>query len=477
MARDSIAQISTTLVTLDVSADTGRYQARLPDGSPVILNGQSRASGHGGTLSSADPHLERSIAREAVADSVGRGERMILTCHDLRQRCDLTVTLTVYEGIASAMIEATFRNSGKDEVVILDLRPCHLDLAAGEALDPPAATPHSVRNSRILTNGYLYSDPGWVEHLASNRSVQSLWNLAIVNPVSGAALVAGYVSHDQAETQLTVDYDMRVQPAAERGGLGFTARSTYGANVVVRPGQSLRSDRLLFTWATTPDAALKTYGRVYRDANQIRRKPPLVGWCSWYYTYRQVTEDEILRNARFIAAQLKDYGLDLIQSDDGFQRGFGDWEGNERFPHGMKWLADQIHQLGLRAGLWLAPYVIDRDTPVGRDHPEWMGQQTNGETKLCVSGAATAPTYALEPTHPEGRTWLRDLFQWVARECGYDMVKIDFVEWSVLAIERYHEQSIGRAGAYRLGLQTIREALGPRPDGATATGSSSTSID
>ena len=58
---------------------------------------------------------------------------------------------------------------------------------------------------------------------------------------------------------------------------------------------------------------------------------------------------------------------------------YGDWEGNQRFPHGMKWLAGKIRELGLRAGLWLVPY------------------------------------------RHRGRDWLRDLCTRVAGDWGYDV--------------------------------------------------------
>jgi alpha-galactosidase len=37
-------------------------------------------------------------------------------------------------------------------------------------------------------------------------------------------------------------------------------------------------------------------------------------------------------------------------------------EGNERFPHGMKWLANKIKEHGFKAGIWISPYVISEPT-------------------------------------------------------------------------------------------------------------------
>jgi Melibiase len=451
--------IGNELVRVEVAPETGRYSAWLADGSPLVLNAAASVAWRGGILRTTDPRLERSVTREAADDAIGHGAALVLGCRDPERRCDLALALRVYNGLPGFTAEVTASNPGVTELNVERVQPCEIVLAEGAGLYPPSPTAHDVRSSRVLTDGYLYSDPGRVEVLGSDRSVQSCWHLAIVNGASGAALVAGYVSHDQAETELLVDYDMRAQPLDGRMGLGLRARSLYGAHVALPPGRSLGSDTLLLTWADTADGALTTYGRTYQRRNGIAPKPPLLGWCSWYYTYRAVTEEEVLANARFIAEHLRDYGLDLIQIDDGYQRQFGDWEGNERFPHGMAWLAAEIRRLGLRPGLWLAPYVVEPGTRVAREHPDWLGHRADGELKPARSGGTSA--FALDPTHPDARAWLGDLFRTVGQDWGYQMIKLDFVEWSVLAIERYHDPTLGRAAAYRLGLRTIREAIGP----------------
>ena len=36
-------------------------------------------------------------------------------------------------------------------------------------------------------------------------------------------------------------------------------------------------------------------------------------------------------------------------------------------------------------------------------------------------------------THPEARKWFHDLFHTITDEWGYDFLKTDFVEWTILA--------------------------------------------
>ena len=85
--------------------------------------------------------------------------------------------------------------------------------------------------------------------------------------------------------------------------------------------------------------------------------PPVMGWSSWN-TYRiHISEDLIKRQAdAMVSLGLKDVGYRYINIDDGFF-GYRDEQGvlqthPERFPKGVKCVADHIHSLGLKAGIY-----------------------------------------------------------------------------------------------------------------------------
>lgn len=84
---------------------------------------------------------------------------------------------------------------------------------------------------------------------------------------------------------------------------------------------------------------------------------PVMGWSSWN-TYRiHISEELIKVQADAMVAQgLKDVGYRFINIDDGFF-GWRDQDGRlqthpERFPNGMKCVADYIHSKGLKAGIY-----------------------------------------------------------------------------------------------------------------------------
>ncbi|MDO4160932.1 MAG: alpha-galactosidase [Prevotellaceae bacterium] len=86
-------------------------------------------------------------------------------------------------------------------------------------------------------------------------------------------------------------------------------------------------------------------------------KAPIMGWSSWN-TYRvNINDSLIIRQAdALVSTGLKDAGYRFINIDDGFF-GFRDASGKmhshpQRFPNGLKHIAEHIHSLGLMAGIY-----------------------------------------------------------------------------------------------------------------------------
>jgi hypothetical protein len=87
-----------------------------------------------------------------------------------------------------------------------------------------------------------------------------------------------------------------------------------------------------------------------------------------------------------------------------------------------------------------------------------------GETKLRVAGWLPADgTHAPLAVMDIGAAqWLFELFDTVANKWGYELIKIDFVDWSLLSAERYHDPGVTRAQAYRKGVEIMRKAIGDK---------------
>ena len=138
---------------------------------------------------------------------------------------------------------------------------------------------------------------------------------------------------------------------------------------------------------------------------ELYRKTPLMGWASWNCFRTHISEEIMKEQAdALVKTGLADCGYTYFNMDDGF---FGGRAADgqllfhkERFPNGIKVIADYAHSLGLKAGI----YTDGGDNTCGHYY--------DGEDK---DGAGVG-LYGYEE---------RDLRMFLV-DCGYDFIKVDW---------------------------------------------------
>lgn len=123
----------------------------------------------------------------------------------------------------------------------------------------------------------------------------------------------------------------------------------------------------LIAWTLTLGTVLPIVSAIPVSASQAddsqptqkeeSRKTPLMGWASWNAYRTDISEEAILSQAnKLVELGLADLGYTYVNVDDGWQNGRGD-DGlvninTDRFPSGMEDLADKVHALGLKVGIY-----------------------------------------------------------------------------------------------------------------------------
>ncbi len=153
-------------------------------------------------------------------------------------------------------------------------------------------------------------------------------------------------------------------------------------------------------------------------------KNKIAGYSSWYNRYQEITEDAIREDLEGCRSLFKKG--DLFQIDDGWEPKVGDWleTDKKKFPNGLKDIVDEIHKSGFEAGLWLAPFVAEKDSLIYRDHPSWL-LKFEGEPWCC--GSNWSGFYSLDIDNREVQDYLKKVFDRVLNEWGFDLVKLDFL--------------------------------------------------
>lgn len=201
-------------------------------------------------------------------------------------------------------------------------------------------------------------------------------------------------------------------------------------------------------------AALHEFG----DVLPRRLAKPEIGWNSWYDLWDTVSAASFLANvgeAREILtkpAKAHDVPLRMVL-DDGWQVAWGDWRVNEKFSGGLAKLVADRKAEGVEMGLWLAPLLVSAKLPLVQQHPDWFvgsavyPHLVHGEMRV------------LDVTHPDARKHLQSQLT-ALRDAGLSLLKIDFLFAGTYEGTR-HQPRTGMQ-AYRLALEAIREAVGPK---------------
>ncbi|POX44276.1 fibronectin type III domain-containing protein [Streptomyces sp. Ru72] len=139
-------------------------------------------------------------------------------------------------------------------------------------------------------------------------------------------------------------------------------------------------------WATTPSGASGTQASEATAASTVAAKP-YMGYSTWslestnfpgYGGEKWLTEAHVLQQADVLASKLKSHGYEYVNVDAGWNVDDGRNVADDyarptadlkKFPHGMKYVGDYLHQKGLKFGLYLAvglymDYYNDGRTPI-----------------------------------------------------------------------------------------------------------------
>lgn len=182
----------------------------------------------------------------------------------------------------------------------------------------------------------------------------------------------------------------------------------------------------------------------------------LKGYTSWYNYFQKIDENIILRDLNGLADA--NLGANIFQIDDGYQCFVGDYMdvNKTKFPNGMKYIADKIHDKKMLAGIWLAPFNAEKKSRVVAEHPDWLLKDKKGKPVLSVF--AWSGAYTMDLYNPEVRAYIKKFFNEVINVWGFDMVKLDFLYSQCIS----PRNGKSRGMIMREGLEFLRECIGEK---------------
>ena len=218
-------------------------------------------------------------------------------------------------------------------------------------------------------------------------------------------------------------------------------------------------------FATTQDyfSTLDHYGAAIRTLHHGRSSGPMLGWWSWTAYYSRITQGNASTNAEWLAQNLERLGFDYFHLDLGYAYARGEYAtpNAAQFPMGLLPLSGQVCHLGLRLGLWTAPFEVSDRSWVYQHHKDWLVHNAAGEPIQIGVGdeAGKEILFVLDTTNPNAQDYLRSTYRTLTRDWGAQYIKLDFMDNT--AIEGYYYRPNTTAlEAQRIGLEIIRDAVG-----------------
>ncbi len=264
--------------------------------------------------------------------------------------------------------------------------------------------------------------------------------------VPGLAPIVGFVA-GAAGSASGPQADVRFECRSEGEGVLAIRAVSLHSDIVVGPGESRESEEVWLLAQPYAEAVDTLMARLARTHGARLARGPRCGWCSWYHKGKAVTADDVIGFADHAATIRERLPLQVIQIDDGFQRAYGDWRLNEKFPDGWGPVLERIRRAGAEPGIWLAPLCVDAVLPLHDEHPDWFQRDAAGKPL----------GQHLDPTHPGAQAFIRELIL-VHRRLGFTYFKFDFN--IVHEAERFHDPTKTRLQVLRDLFRLYREAVG-----------------
>jgi alpha-galactosidase len=377
-------------------------------------------------------------------------DTLLIKLHDACTDTDLTLSYTIYKEYPVITRNARFDHHGNDPIVLERAL-----IASVEFLD---------KDYEMVQLCGAWARERYVENRRLQHGIQAVQGLA------------GTCSSAEYNPFFALKRPETTENSGEVYGFNLVYSGNFLAQVEVStfdmPRVMLGINPEGFAWNLKQDESFQTpeVVMVYSDKglnrmsqvfHRLYRKRLMRGtWRdqarpillnNWEATYFNFNE-EILLN---IAKKAKEAGVELFVLDDGWfgkrtsdHSGLGDWFVNEeRLPAGISGLSQKIEALGLKFGLWVELEMINKDSELYRQHPDWI---------LSVPGRFESHArhqYVLDFSRKDVVDGIYEMIAKVIRESS-----ISYIKWDM---NRYMTEPFSKAyGAEKQGEIMHRYILG-----------------
>jgi alpha-galactosidase len=195
------------------------------------------------------------------------------------------------------------------------------------------------------------------------------------------------------------------------------------SEMTLPPGGSYRTPWLWGSWGDGIDELAGRFHRMLRARPRHPRSPRPVLVNTWEAAYFDQDPSKILA----LAERSAELGVERFVVDDGWfsgrrddQTSLGDWTVDRNvWPEGLDPLAARVHELGMQFGLWFEPEMVNLDSDLAREHPEWIADAGHGP------GLPSRHQHVLDLTRRDAYDFVLGRIRELVGRLGIDFIKWD----------------------------------------------------
>lgn len=377
-----------------------------------------------------------------------------ITLHESVTDTDMILYYTIYEKLPVICRHVKFIQNGKEDIT--------LERALSISLDLPDS------NYQMMELTGAWSRERNVEYRDVKHGVQQIYSLRghsshqynpfialkrketneFIGEVIGCSLVysGNYIGQVESDNQNVLRLTMGIHPETFEWTLKQNESFETPEAVLVYSEKGL-------------NGMSQTYHTLYQNRlargkwrDQVR--PVLVN--NWEATYMDFDEEKLMK----IVDTAQELGVELFVLDDGWfgkrnddTSSLGDWYVNtNKLPNGLKGLSDKVHSKGMMFGLWIEPEMVNKDSDLYKQHPEWVMVDND------YHASPGRNQFVLDFSRKEVVDYIFHMLDKIFSE-----TKIDYIKWdmnrSMSEVYSENKQQGKVAHQYILGVYDLYERL------------------
>ena len=471
-----IAKNNLFQINFDLSKGTWNYIDRT--GYNIIRNAYTKIILQDGTaLTTLDPGISEFITNPTTQDELGIYQPITFSHQPEGHGVRTHLYLKCYPRKPYIVLTAGVKNTHEEPIALeqistIDVSPHNGKPKGGIYLGGAPSGYHTfVDMNTPIASGLKEIHDGF--HINEDASTTSCYNGVLYDTESKRSLVFGFLSFQKWWSAVKMGYNGRGQRGKEENhGVNHWALYHKCENHICRQGEEVYAEPVYLNFAHQGWEAYHHYAEIVGH----RVKPKLLnrvfsGWCA------QDSEEGTI-NATKISEQIKQItknrlsdpsipgGLEYVQIGKGWEESIGSYQAAEqKFPNGMKSVADQIHAKGLKAGIRFTPFCVEANSELLQTHPEYFLQERDRKKPASVVLPEDGREVAvLDVSQPGAQTHIRENIRKLIDEWGYDLVKADLLAYSIGPLTELnnfvaYDASLTSVELYRLGVQLLNQII------------------